>query len=229
MNDETSSNTREEMQNAIEDPAFSYQGYQVVRGEYFAHINEPSITLADSKFYVNTACIRKAPATEYVQVLVNSQQKKLAVRPCKEDDKDSFVWCTAKRKPKYISCQMFFAMIVDLLRWNPDYRYKIIGKLVSSHGELLFLFDLQSTEIYQRTYIINEDGSQKRQSSRKPQYPTGWKDQFGLPVEQHRKAMQVNIFDGYAVFGIKESKHTAVSVSDKGGLRNEWAISLSGD
>lgn len=221
MSDEPTPHLCNEPQDVIEDPAFSYQGYQVVRGEYFAHTNEPSITLADSKFYVNTACIRKAPSTEYVQVLVNSQQKKLAVRPCREDDKDSFAWCNAKRKPKHITCQMFFAMIVDLLAWNPDYRYKIIGKLVRSHGELLFLFDLTSTEIYQRTCVVNEDGTPKRRTSRRPTYPEEWKDQFGLPVEQHRNAMQVNIFEGYAVFGIKAGKRTAVEKPDTGGMYNE--------
>ncbi len=40
----------------MNDDTFSYQGYQVVRGEFFAHIHEPSITFNNSKFSVNTAC-----------------------------------------------------------------------------------------------------------------------------------------------------------------------------
>ena len=44
-----------------EDPSFSYRGYQVVRGEYFAHMNEPSVTLADYRITVNNACLKKAP------------------------------------------------------------------------------------------------------------------------------------------------------------------------
>ena len=35
---------------------FNYDGYQVVRREFFAHINEPSVTFNNYKFYVNTAC-----------------------------------------------------------------------------------------------------------------------------------------------------------------------------
>ena len=45
-------------------------------------------------------------------------------------------------------------------------------------------------------------------------YPEEWKNQFGLPVEEHHKSLQINIFDGYAVFGIqdtqKESEDTAL-------------------
>lgn len=82
----------------IEDDAFSYEGFQVVRGEFFAHIYEPSFTFNSNKVSVNTACIKKLPDTDFVQILVNPEEKKLAVRPCTEDEKDSFRWCTANSK-----------------------------------------------------------------------------------------------------------------------------------
>ena len=61
---------------------FNYDGFQVVRGEFFAHLFEPSITFNRCKVYLNTACIKKFPEIDYVQILVNSEDKKLAVRPC---------------------------------------------------------------------------------------------------------------------------------------------------
>lgn len=198
----------DEQQDVISDPSFSYDGYQVVRGEYFAHTNEPSITISDYKIAVNTACLRKASSVEYVQVLVNPEKRKLILRPCGGDEKDSFMWCTSKRKPKQITCRVFFAMLVNLLNWNPDYRYKIIGKMVQSQGEFLFVFDLSATEIYQRQIVANAIGNETHKSPRSPTYPEEWKNQFGLPVEEHKKALQVNIFDGYAVFGIKDERKT---------------------
>ena len=53
------------------DDSFDYNGFQVVRREFFAHINEPSISFNNYKFYVNTSCLSRVPNTEYVQVLVN--------------------------------------------------------------------------------------------------------------------------------------------------------------
>lgn len=186
---------------AIEDINFSYDGYQVVRGEYFAHLYEPSITFNRCKVSLNTACLKRLPDIDYVQILVNSEENKLAVRPCSEDEKDSFLWCTQKRKPKQITCRVFFAKIVHLMNWNPDYRYKLLGKLIKSGNEYLFIFDLNSTEIYQR---IEKEG-EKPKTSRNPIFPEQWQNQFGLPVEEHRKQLQVNIFNGYTVFGIKDS------------------------
>ena len=192
------------------DDAFSYDGYEVVRGEFFAHMFEPSITFNNCRVSLNTACIRKVPEADYVQILVNPIEKKLAVRPCNEDEKDSFVWCSTNRKtgrkqPKQITCRMFFAKVVQLMDWNSQYRYKLLGKLIESNGEKLFVFDLNSPEIFQR--IVLESGKQR--ASRTPVFPKEWQNQFGLPVEEHKKQLQIDIFDGYAVFGIKDEPKTA--------------------
>lgn len=183
--------------------AFSYDGYQVVRGEFFAHVYEPSITFNNCKVSLNTACLNRLPNVDYVQILVNPEDKKLAVRPSNENEKDSFLWCTSngtKRKPKQITCRMFFAKVVQLMGWNPNYRYKLLGKLIKSGAEFLFIFDLTATEIYQR---ILQNG-EKAKTSRTPAFPAEWQNQFGLPVEEHRKLLQVNIFEGYTVFGMKD-------------------------
>ena len=194
----------------IEDSNFSYEGYQVVRGEFFAHIYEPSITFNRCKITLNTACIKRLPDVDYVQILVNSEEKKLAVRPCSEDEKDSFLWATAKRKPKQITCRVFFAKIVHLMDWNQDNRYKLLGKLIKSGNEYLFIFDLTATEIYQRTI---EEG-EKPKTSRTPVFPAQWQNQFGLPVDEHRKQLQVNIFNGYTIFGIKDKTQNSQENQD---------------
>lgn len=167
----------------IQNDDFKYDGYQVVRGEFFAHVREPSITFNKHKVSLNTACLNRLPSVEYVQILVNPDELKLVVRPSSEDEKDSFMWCSQgeKRKPKQVTCRVFFAKIMDLMNWNPDYRYKLLGKLIQSGNKYLFSFDLTSTEVYQR--IIIEGGKQK--ISRIPTFPAEWQNQFGLPLSKN--------------------------------------------
>lgn len=185
----------------IEDNDFSFDGFQVVRGEFFAHIYEPSFTLNNYKCSVNTACIKKLPEFDYVQILVNPNSKLLAVRPCKEDEKDSFRWCSAttKRSPKQITCRIFYAKIMNLMNWDHNYRYKLLGKLIRSNNELLFVFDLNSPEIFKRT--ATDDGMVK--TSRTASYSEDWKNQFGIPVVEHQSIVQVNTFSEHTVFGLK--------------------------
>ena len=182
---------------------FDYEGFQVVRGEFFAHINEPSFVFNSNKIYVNTACVRKLPDTEFVQIMVNPEEKKLAVRPCDESEKDSFRWKSNSEKirPKQISCRIFFAKIYSLMGWNYNNRYKLLGKLIRSNDELLFIFDLTTPEIFERKEI---DGKQK--TSRTPVYPEDWKNHFGLSVKEHQANLQVNIYKGYAVYGLNDNE-----------------------
>ncbi|MGN0181632.1 MAG: hypothetical protein ACI4DP_04360, partial [Candidatus Ornithomonoglobus sp.] len=109
-----------------------------------------------------------------------------------------------KRKPKQITCRLFFAKIAAMMEWNPNYRYKILGKLIHSNDEYLLAFDLTSTEVYQR--ITPEGGKPK--TSRTPIFPAEWQDQFGLPFNEHKQSMQINIVDGYAVYSIKDTTKT---------------------
>lgn len=200
MNDEL---MKQQIDEDIEiDDDFSFDGYQVVRGEFFSHIFEPSLTFNNYKVQVNTACIKKLPEFDYVQIMVNPDEKKLAVRPCTEDEKDSFRWCsaTAKRSPKQITCRMFFAKVFTLMGWQIDYKYKLLGKLKKANGQYLFVFDLNAPEIYKRT--VKDDG--KAITSRSPVFLEEWKNDFGIPVSEHKSAMQIGIFNGQAVFGLQK-------------------------
>lgn len=196
------------MSDTANNDEFSYSGYQVVRGEFFAHIKEPSLTFNNCKIYVNAACLNKSPQTDFVHILINPTEKKLVIRPCNEEEKDSFCWrsSSAKRRPKQVTCKIFFAKVVELMDWNPAYRYKLIGKLVRSNGQYLFVFDLKTAEIFKR--VINADN--KLKSSRIPAFPEDWKDQFGLPYDEHRKSLKANIVDGYAVFKLENNRAKTV-------------------
>ena len=97
--------------------------------------------------------------------------------------------------------KFFFAKLFELMDWNIDYRYKLLGKVIHANDEYLIVFDLNASEIYQR---IAKDGG-KPKTARTPVFPAGWKDQFGLPYREHQKSLQINIFDGYAIYGIKDS------------------------
>ena len=86
--------------------------------------------------------------------------------------------------------------------WNSSYRYKLLGKLIRSDNELLFVFDLATPEIFVREE--KEDG--KIKASRTPSYPEEWQNQFGVPVEEHRKESEVKQMDGYVSTGILTGK-----------------------
>ena len=115
---------------------FDFDGYQVVRREFFAHTFEPSITFNNYKVYVNAACLNKFPHADCVQLLINRESRILALRPCTEFERDAFAWCNTsggKRKPRQATGKFFFAKLFELMDWNIDYRYKLLGKVIHAN------------------------------------------------------------------------------------------------
>lgn len=186
------------------DKEFSYDGYQVVRGEFFAHINEPTITFNGTKISVNMACIKRLPEVEHIQILINESKRNLVVRPSSEDEKESFIWCTrgAKRSPKQVTGKEFMAKLLAFTGWNPDNRYKLLGKIFRTGNEVLFIFNLDSKLMFPRTKT--EDG--KIKTARTPVYSIAWEKPFGPTFEEHRIQMESRVFKGYTVISVVDKK-----------------------
>ena len=196
----------------IEEVADSiFNGFQIVRSEFFSQLREPAITFSQGKIGVNSACLKKLPNANYAQILVNREKKMLAIRPCQESDIFSFQWCTyrakdGKRQPRQVTGKMFFVKICTLMGWNLDYRYKILGKLIRANNEYLFVFNLEAAQTFVR--VEAADGK-KTKMSRTPLFPKEWQNQFGIPFEEHQKALQINMFQGFAVYSIKDDSAAA--------------------
>ena len=204
---------------------FSYDGYQVVRRELFAHLREPAVVIRRDSVTFNTACIAGLEDAVYIQILMNQDNKRMVVRKCEENDKDALRWCVAKpdkRKSRKMTNKIFSAMMYEMMGWNLDCRYKIWGHKITFEDETIYVFDLMETEIFldikrkkakkdtesqsttENANNIEEtassDTEEIKRKNRIPFYPKEWKDSFGLPVEEHRKALEINMLDGYAEF-----------------------------
>src|SRR5699024_3155221 len=130
---------------------FTYDGYQVVRRELFAHLREPSVVIRRDSITFNTACIAGMEDAVYIQILVNPDTKKMVVRKCDENDKDALHWCIAKtdkRKSRKVTSKIFSAKMYELMGWNTACRYKILGHKIVYEDEMLYIFDLLETEIF---------------------------------------------------------------------------------
>lgn len=64
-----------------EAPASIFNGFQIVRSEFFSQLREPAITFSQGKIGVNSACLKKLPNVDYAQILVNREKKMLVIRP----------------------------------------------------------------------------------------------------------------------------------------------------
>lgn len=195
--------TREERAEAAriaEEAGFSFDGYQVVRREFFSHKFDPTLTIKGNSIIFNNACITKMEQVVYVQVLVNPTTEKLVIRPCEEGARDAIRWCVVrdeKRKSRQITCGLFTAKLYEMMGWEALYRYKLQGTRINYKGEHLYVFDLTSTEIF--LPVIKDPDNPKAKAKRSAAvYPANWRDSFGIPVHEHTESTNIDLMEGFA-------------------------------
>lgn len=175
---------------------FDYEGYQVVRREFYAHLFDPAVNFKVDCIAFNTACVKKTDSL-YIHIMINPTLKRMLIRECDEDAKDAIKWCrvdkNGKKIPRKILCRMLGVKIFDILGWKPDYKYKIQGTILKYQGAKMILFDLKETEVY-APIVKEEDGKLVKNA---PFYPENWRDSFGMSVEEHSKSTVLNMLEGY--------------------------------
>lgn len=164
-------------------------GYQVTRAELFSHTYEPAITIWPTRIKFNMACLRKFPGVTHIQILIHPKQRHLIIRPCHPDAPDSLRWAKGGGEKELSNrdmlCRIFAGKVFDLMKWDLEYRYKMLGKPAVYQKEMLFLFKLTDFELFM--------GGKKRRSY----LPGEWRNYFGTPVESHEEQYKIDLADGY--------------------------------
>lgn len=207
---------------------FSYDGYQIVRREMFAHLRDPAVTIREDSITFNTACIEGLEDAVYIHVMISEDEHRLVIRKCNEDDRDSVRWCVAKpdkRKSRNIK-GTFPSVIYKIMNWTPVCRYKILGHKIMYQGQILYVFELDRCEIFKerpkRTKEEREERAKsmtpeelaaadkaERKASMTPFSRMDIENTFGLPVNQHSNTVQIGNFGSYQ------------GISQKNGLSQE--------
>lgn len=213
-----------EQRTAELEQSFSYDGYQIVRKELFAHLRDPAITIRKDSVTFNTACIEGLEDVVYIHMMFNRELKRIVVEGCDENDKDALRWCIAKpdkRKSRKMVGRPFSELVFREMGWDENCRYKILGYRIQFEGKTLYVFDLTVPEIFheRKSRKKNEQASQEvaempnedaqkndatetEVNTRKGYYPDDVANTFGVPVEQHRADTEIQQMDGYISVGI---------------------------
>lgn len=193
---------------------FSFDGYQVVRRELFAHLRDPAIIIRPDSISFNAACIGGLENVLYVNVMINPEKKHMICESCDENTKDSVRWCcidkNGKRKSRKIVSRMLCNMLYELMGWDYRCRYKILGYNIKVYDKPIFIFDLSDTEIFienkkqvqtdlEKAGIPENEINALVQTKGMPKayYPAEWKKSFGLPLPEHKNALKVDDLDEF--------------------------------
>ena len=166
--------------------AFDLEGYQVVRNQFTQRRYEgPAITIADGRISFNLFCVRTFKEIGYIQLLLHPAERKIAIRPCKENDTHCIKWRPHADKPiiqKTLSCQHFGAALYNIMGWNPEYTYKVRGVWVKRAEEQIIIFNLVNAV---PAMYVAQDSENNGLHRRVDTCPAEWTEDFGEEFYEH--------------------------------------------
>ena len=166
--------------------AFDLEGYQIVRSQFTQIRYEgPSIRIANGKIIFNSFCMKKFSDVGYIQLLLHPAERKIAIRPCKKAEVHSIRWRMDPAKPLYskvLSCQHFGTALYSIMKWEPEYDYKIRGIWAQKREEMIIVFNLVNAVPVTYLPALKTKNGRKKGTDL---YPMEWEDDFGEEFYEH--------------------------------------------
>ena len=196
--------------------------FQHIVDGFFAQTKEPALTISGKTVTVNAAAVRLFPTVDYMEILINTEDKKVAFEPCTELNIRGYKWAREKDGKRYSTTRTglpFVLCICQIMNWDPNKRYKIRGKKVlSEKGEEVLVFDLHAKQEFEKPAPCEKG---KNRST----ILTGWNGVFGPMYNESESNLQIDTFDGYAFFSIKDgwvqNQEAQVNMDQGSDARNE--------
>ena len=139
------------------------------------------MTISREKIMFNSACGKKLQAYSYIQLLLHPTERKMAIRPCERDDAFSISWRKQKTgQPiliKILSCPFFIKALTQIMDWNPDFNYRILGTWIEKGADCIMVFNL--TKAMPIAEVVNEEEREQIRKRRTAVCPEEWEDTFG--------------------------------------------------
>lgn len=169
---------------------FDFRGFEIERHELFDHQNRPAVTVVDKKMTYSTECVRKFEAQNYIELLINPLERKLAIRPTDKKNRNGI--CFSKSingvyGPRTIPTAAFSGTLFSLMSWRTGCRYRIFGALYENAEEKAYIFNAADAEVYIKSYLVTEEIDsdttipESEQADIIRAVPEAWTRSFGVP------------------------------------------------
>lgn len=181
---------REKQSNTVEvRNRLDLTGYEVVRAQYFATLQNPAMTISNGRLRFNAACLKKFDDVEYVELLLNSIDRCIAIRPCEKSNPNAIRWGRLKEGrwcASTLGCRGLAKALFDIMEWDEDLKYRFRGQLVEQGSDKLMLFELDEPEMIKVEEIVlpPKEEESEGETVKKTIYifPPEWAGTFGQPI-----------------------------------------------
>jgi hypothetical protein len=200
---------------------------EVLRTELASSAFKPKVILSYETISFNKACVNLMPNTRYVNVLVDRTKKRIIILPVNRHAKDALQWCgvTPKGdvKKKVCTARKFGEKMYEMMEWVKEYKYRILAYYQQIDGVELLVFNLLECEMVVPELVTTKTGKVMRRGRA---YLPGDIVGFGMPLDQHKKANDVELAAHYTLSD-KDVDVTISGMQVKGKVPTDEEIIMS--
>ena len=181
---------------------FDLRGFEIARTEFFDTTLRPFVTMADRHLKFGTECVRKFGSRSYIEMLVNPIERKFAIRPTEESNRNGVFFSRpveGSYAPRDVPGSAYIDTIYELFGWNKECKYRIIGSLYEQGEELAYIFDAENSEaFFKPAYLGKGDPESGGSPFSQPLTPVGkriraipedWVTSFGKQYYLHERTL----------------------------------------
>lgn len=132
-------------------PEISLEGFQIVKGEMFAHATrtmDPTCTLWPTSICCNKVSLTVLNNCTNIRIEINSETRCMLIIPVTEKDRDAVRWAKNVKDPvaRKIDCPRFTSQLYETWGWDKEYVYRANGRIVTADNKVMLLFDFSAPE-----------------------------------------------------------------------------------
>lgn len=175
--------------------------YEVPPRFQFPMPKKPALTIWYGRMKFNMACIRLFEGVQYIIPSVNRKKKRIAAIMCTEEESASVEWARINKKGQWVNKDIisddYTANIFQLMNWNKECRYKVMGQVADSDVGLILVFDLEEDGVMfepkPQEFTDPVTGEVKKKQVK--YYPDFYKGRIGKYYNDYAAARQINMFE----------------------------------
>lgn len=185
--------TEAPVENTIENGCrLNLRGYQRVSSQLFSSPGDLFLTISGGRMHFNSACLKRFEDVEYVELLINTVNNSIAIRPCAKDNPNAIHWGRIKDDRWIVnsmSCRGLSKVLFSLMSWEDEGKYRFKGQFRSNGKDKLLIFELDEPVVTKTVeqVIVPEQADEETSEEIVVQetvkvYPASWTASFGTPI-----------------------------------------------
>jgi len=203
------------------------QSFEVLRTELASPFFKAKIILGYDSISFNKACVKLLSDTQYINVLIDRNKRRIIVLPVNKHAKDALKWCNVKNgeiTKRACTAKKFGEKLYDMMQWVKENKYRALAYYQVIEGIRLLVFNLSEYEMLVPEFVTTKTGKTVRRS--KIYLASEMENGFGMPLSEHSVANDVELNAHYTLSD-KDREVTIADVKIKGKIPTGEEIIMS--